>query len=61
VLELKEKLTLVDAIGDGGDLTARDALVELGWSLVDADRALADVDPALTIEEQVRAALRQAA
>ena len=61
VLELKEKLTLVDAVGDGGDLTARDALVELGWTLVDAERALAEVDLALPVEEQVRNALRQAA
>jgi len=63
VLELKEKLTLVDAVGDheGGGLTARDALVELGWTLVDAERALADVDPGLAVEEQVREALRQAA
>jgi len=62
VLELKEKLSLVDAVDDiGGDLTARDALVELGWTLVDAERALAGVDPALPVEEQVRHALRQAA
>ncbi len=62
VLELKEKLTLVDSVADGEDgLTARDALVELGWSLVDAERALAEVDPALPVEEQVRSALKQAA
>jgi holliday junction DNA helicase RuvA len=63
VLELKEKLTLADGVDDlaGGDLTARDALVELGWTLVDAERALADVDPELPIEEQVRHALRRAA
>ena len=63
VLELKEKLSLVDGLDDapGGDLTARDALVELGWALVDAERALADVDPGLPLEEQVRAALRSAA
>jgi holliday junction DNA helicase RuvA len=62
VLELKEKLTLVDtAAAEGGDLTARDALVELGWTLVDAERALAEVDPELSVEEQVRNALRQAA
>jgi Holliday junction DNA helicase RuvA len=62
VLELKEKLTLVDAVAeDGTGLTARDALVELGWTLVDAERALGDVDPALPVEEQVRHALRQAA
>ncbi|MGZ4338934.1 MAG: Holliday junction branch migration protein RuvA [Gaiellaceae bacterium] len=62
VLELKEKLTLVDAGVAGGDgLTARDALVELGWTLVDAERALAEVDPSLPVEEQVRSALRRAA
>jgi Holliday junction DNA helicase RuvA len=63
VLELKEKLPLAvaDGAGDGSDLTARDALVELGWSLVDAERALAEVDGSLPLEEQVRQALRQAA
>jgi Holliday junction DNA helicase RuvA len=62
VLELKEKLSVADALADDGDgLTARDALVELGWSLVDAERALAEVDPGLEVEEQVRQALRQAA
>jgi holliday junction DNA helicase RuvA len=63
VLELKEKLPAFD-IGvpeTGGELTARDALVELGWSLVDAERALAGVDADLTVSEQVRHALRQAA
>jgi Holliday junction DNA helicase RuvA len=63
VLELKEKLAAADiGVPDiGGDLTARDALVELGWSLVDAERALAEVDAGLPVEEQVRSALRQAA
>jgi Holliday junction DNA helicase RuvA len=63
VLELKEKLSLADGVDDvtGGDLTARDALVELGWTLVDAERALAEVDSELPVEEQVRHALRQAA
>jgi Holliday junction DNA helicase RuvA len=62
VLELKEKLPLVDAgAAATGELTARDALVELGWSLVDAEHALAGVDEALPVEEQVRQALRQAA
>jgi holliday junction DNA helicase RuvA len=63
VLELKEKLAAADigAPDIGGDLTARDALVELGWSLVDAERALAEVDAGLPVEEQVRHALRQAA
>ena len=61
VLELKEKI-VVD-VGDAptGDLTARDALVELGYSLVDAERALAEIDGSLSIEEQVRQALRRAA
>jgi Holliday junction DNA helicase RuvA len=62
VLELKAKLAGLDIGGpDGHDLTARDALVELGWSLVDAEHALADVDSGLSIEEQVRQALRAAA
>ena len=62
VLELKEKLTVLDvASARGGDLTARDALVELGWSLLDAERVLAEIDPDLPVEEQVRHALRQAA
>jgi Holliday junction DNA helicase RuvA len=62
VLELKAKLVGLDIGGpDSGDLTARDALVELGWSLLDAERALADVDVELPVEEQVRHALRAAA
>src|SRR5215475_9935089 len=54
VLELKEKLTLVDVAGgaESDGLTARDALVELGWALIDAERALAAVDPELAVEEQ---------
>jgi holliday junction DNA helicase RuvA len=61
VLELKEKLgTAVDA-PVARDLVARDALIELGFSLVDADRALARIDPGLSPEEQVRRALRDAA
>jgi Holliday junction DNA helicase RuvA len=62
VLELKAKLVGLD-IGDpgSGELTARDALVELGWSLIDAEHALANVDADLSIEEQVRHALRAAA
>jgi Holliday junction DNA helicase RuvA len=62
VLELKEKLPAIDVgAGETGELTARDALVELGWSLVDAERALAEVDADLPIEEQVRHVLRRAA
>lgn len=65
VLELKEKLAagvdLVPAGRASSDLVARDALVELGYSLADAERALADVDPELPAEERVRVALRKAA
>jgi Holliday junction DNA helicase RuvA len=63
VLELKEKFAVAaEATTAGeGELLARDALVELGWTVVDAERALADVDESLPIEEQVRAALRRAA
>ena len=67
VLELKEKLgdpALVPVADDSGEqqhVVARDALVELGWSLLDAERALADVDPDLSPEERVRLALKRAA
>jgi holliday junction DNA helicase RuvA len=66
VLELKEKLagdlSLAPTPGvPAGDLVARDALIELGFSLQDAERALAAVDPDLPAEERVRQALRQAA
>jgi Holliday junction DNA helicase RuvA len=62
VLELKEKLgAAVESETPVADLVARDALVELGWTLQDAERALAGVDAALPVEEQVRAALRKAA
>ena len=42
-------------------VVARDALVELGYTLVDAERALADTDPALPPEDRVRLALKRAA
>jgi Holliday junction DNA helicase RuvA len=61
VLELKEKIALDAVASPRGDVTARDALVELGYSVVDAEHALADVDPELSVEEQVRLALRRAA
>jgi holliday junction DNA helicase RuvA len=64
VLELKEKVgadLAVPEVRAEGHLVARDALVELGYSVVDAERALADVDEALPAEERVREALRQAA
>ena len=66
VLELKEKLgdpslaPAPDAAGEGHGV-ARDALVELGWTLVDAERALAEVDDDLPPEERVRLALKKAA
>ena len=66
VLELKEKLgdpTLAPAPDGSGEehVVARDALVELGWSLLDAERALAEVDTELPPEERVRLALKKAA
>jgi holliday junction DNA helicase RuvA len=64
VLELKEKLgasgaSAPEVASDG--VSARDALVELGYSLLDAERALAEVDLDLPVEERVRLALRKAA
>ncbi len=64
VLELKEKVgsvAVAPQAGRDGHLVARDALVELGYTLVDAERALADVDSELAPEERVRLALRRAA
>jgi Holliday junction DNA helicase RuvA len=64
VLELKEKVGSVAVAPDAerhGHLVARDALVELGYTLVDADRALAEIDSELPVEERVRLALRRAA
>ena len=67
VLELKEKLGAEDpvpistAAGTSVHVTARDALVELGYSVLEAEQALASVDPDLPAEERVRLALRQAA
>jgi Holliday junction DNA helicase RuvA len=66
VLELKEKLavTAIAPVG-GADLddhvVARNALVELGYSIVDAERALAETDSEASPEERVRQALRRAA
>ena len=61
VLELKEKLGDAAAALEPSHVTARYALIELGWSVVDAERALAEVDPDLSLEERVRLALRRAA
>jgi Holliday junction DNA helicase RuvA len=66
VLELKERLGdpgLAPAPEAEGEqhVVARDALVELGWTLLDAERALAEVDAGLPPEERVRLALKKAA
>jgi len=42
------------------DLVARDALVELGYSALEAERALAGTDPEAPPEERVRQALKAA-
>jgi Holliday junction DNA helicase RuvA len=66
VLELKEKITLLSAVdaphlgaGDG-HMVARDALVELGYSVAEAEQRLAETDPDLSPAERVRQALRAA-
>jgi len=51
----------VPSAGAPRELVARDALVELGYTLVEAEQALAAVDPELPAEERVREALRSAA
>jgi Holliday junction DNA helicase RuvA len=67
VLELKEKLSAsvsvapLSAAEPDEHVVARDALVELGYSLVDAERALAETDADAPPEERVRQALRRAA
>jgi holliday junction DNA helicase RuvA len=68
VLELKEKLAADEgpalaAVAAGAEphLVARDALVELGYAVAEAEEALAPVDPDLPPEERVRLALRRAA
>ena len=67
VLELKDKLGDDDVVplavagGTPAQLVARDALVELGYSVTEAEQALAAVDPDLPAEERIRLALRSAA
>ena len=68
VLELREKLgspdTAVEPRGKADaapHAVARDALVELGYSVAEAEHALAGVDPGLPVEDRVRAVLRRAA
>jgi Holliday junction DNA helicase RuvA len=67
VLELKEKLAPLVAVPEGAGaasddahLVARDALVELGYSVAEAESRLAAIDPGLPPAERVRAALRAA-
>jgi Holliday junction DNA helicase RuvA len=69
VLELKEKLGSEDVVAlpslpgapTSSHVVAREALVELGYSIIEAEQALARVDPELPPEERVREALRSAA
>ena len=61
VLELKGSIADSIAPSESSELMARDALVELGWTVIDAERALLDVDGSRPVEEQVRMALRRAA
>ena len=65
VLELKERLgaepvPISPTAGSSPHVVARDALVELGFSVTDAEHALAATDPDLPPEERVRHALRAA-
>ena len=66
VLELKEKLgsvaeTGLSAVSEApGHLVARDALVELGFTPIEAEQRLAAIDPELAPAERVRQALRAA-
>jgi Holliday junction DNA helicase RuvA len=67
-LELQEKMAPLAVVpsegaehGDGdGHLVARDALVELGYSVGEAEKRLAETDPELPAAERVRQALRAA-
>jgi Holliday junction DNA helicase RuvA len=66
VLELKERIAPLAAVeaphlgaGDG-HVVARDALVELGYTVAEAEQRLADTDPDLPPAERVRQALRAA-
>jgi holliday junction DNA helicase RuvA len=67
VMELKEKLGGVGETEEATPLSpkphlvARDALVELGYSLAEAEEALAGTDPEAPPEERVRQALKKAA
>jgi holliday junction DNA helicase RuvA len=66
VLELREKVAAIDAVSEphlgagDGHVVARDALLELGYTVAEAEERLADVDPDLPPSERVRLALRAA-
>jgi Holliday junction DNA helicase RuvA len=66
VLELKESTAPLAAVGPpaagagDGHLVARDALVELGFTLAEAEQRLAATDPDLPPAERVRQALKAA-
>jgi Holliday junction DNA helicase RuvA len=66
LLELKERIAPLTAVegphlgGGDGHIVARDALVELGYSLAEAEKRLAETDPDLSPAERVREALRAA-
>ena len=66
VLELKEKIAPLTAVpgappGEADQhVVARDALVELGYSVSEAEQRLATIDPDLPPAERVREALRAA-
>ena len=68
VMELREKIGAVALPSAGppvagagdGHLVARDALVELGYTVAEAEQRLASVDPDLPPAERVRAALKAA-
>ncbi|HEU0246969.1 MAG TPA: Holliday junction branch migration protein RuvA [Gaiellaceae bacterium] len=70
VLELKEKIAPLVAVpggaadaaapGDDAHLVAREALVELGYTVAEAEKRLAEIDPDLPAAERVRLALRAA-
>ena len=66
VLELREKMAPLGVVPGGAPeepddhAVAREALVELGYSPAEAERRLAETDPALPASERVREALRAA-
>jgi Holliday junction DNA helicase RuvA len=65
VLELEGSIAdAIEPTGGGpgaSGLVERDALVELGYSVIEAEQVLARIDPQLAPEERVREALRRAA